>query len=128
MREIKVHVSNLPRIRISSGDVKMIGLTMFYLQTWVLGEPLDVVLDVPDCLDHPLSPFLYWYRCTTSTTTNMKWRESNNLETTSYFELTLNTYCQNPAPAPVHSPMPLNGTHMCHVLSRAKLGSMQSLH
>jgi hypothetical protein len=31
---------------------------MFYLQTWMLGEPLDVVLDVPDCLDHPPSlPF-----------------------------------------------------------------------
>jgi hypothetical protein len=32
---------------------EMIGLTIFYLQTWVLGKPLSVVLDVPDYLDHP---------------------------------------------------------------------------
>jgi hypothetical protein len=75
MREIKstcafYNISNLSdiecqlkvinyRIRISNGDIKMIGLTMFYLQTWVLGEPLDLVLDVPDCLDPPpLSLFI----------------------------------------------------------------------
>jgi hypothetical protein len=47
------------RIRISGGDINMIGLTMFYLQTWVLGEPLDIVLDVTDCLDQPpLSLFI----------------------------------------------------------------------
>jgi hypothetical protein len=56
--ECQLKVKNY-EIRISSGDIKMIRLTMFYLQIWMLGEPLDVALDVPDCLNHPpLSLFI----------------------------------------------------------------------
>jgi hypothetical protein len=34
---------------------------MWVLGTWVLGEPLNIVLDVPDCLyQQPLSLFIFY--------------------------------------------------------------------